>query len=131
MTTKPKRKRAPAARRLPGEITRTIEAARDKKATDIVVLDLRKTSAFADFFVICSGQNVRQVKAVVEAIEEAQRAARVRPAHVEGYDQAGWVLMDFFDFIVHVFTPETRSFYSLERLWGDAVRIDVPDSPRP
>jgi ribosome-associated protein len=120
------------SRRLPSEITRTITAAHDRKATNVVVLDLRKTSAFTDFFVICSGQNVRQVKAIADAIEESLRAVKVRPAHIEGYDRAEWVLLDFFDFIVHVFTPETRRFYSLERLWGDAVLIEVPDpGPRP
>jgi ribosome-associated protein len=117
----------PRGRRLPADITTVIAAAQSRKATDIVVLDLRKTSAFTDFFVICSGQNVRQVKAITDAIEEHLRALRVRPAHVEGYDRAQWVLLDFFDFIVHVFTPETRRFYSLERLWGDAVHIEIPE----
>ena len=74
---------------------------------------------------VCSGQNVRQVQAIADAIEEALRGAKVRPSHVEGYDRAEWVLMDYFTFIVHVFTPQTRAFYSLERLWGDAERIVV------
>jgi ribosome-associated protein len=115
--------------RLTGDVARAVRAALDKKALDVVVLDLRSTSAFTDFFVLCSGQNQRQVKAIADAVEEALRAARVRPAHVEGYDRAEWVLMDFFSFIVHVFTPQTRAFYSLERLWGDAERIEVSDEP--
>jgi ribosome-associated protein len=116
-------------KRLTGDVARAVRAALDKKAHDVVVLDLRHTSAFTDFFVLCSGQNQRQVKAIADAVEETLRAARVRPAHVEGYDRAEWVLMDFFSFIVHVFTPQTRAFYSLERLWGDAERIEVNDEP--
>jgi ribosome-associated protein len=120
-------RRAPASRKLTGEVAKAVQAALDKKAFDVVVLDLRQTPAFTDYFILCSGQNQRQVKAIVDAVEEALRAARVKPAHIEGYDRAEWVLMDFFSFIVHVFTPQTREFYSLERLWGDAQRLDVDD----
>ena len=76
---------------------------------------------------LCSGLNQRQVKAIADAVEETLRAVKVRPAHIEGYDRADWILMDFFTFIVHIFTPQTRAFYSLERLWGDAERIEVKD----
>jgi ribosome-associated protein len=117
------------SKRLTGDVARAVKAALDKKAQDVVVLDLRQTPAFTDFFVLCSGTNPRQVKAIADAVEEALRAVKVRPAHVEGYDRAEWVLMDFFSFIVHVFTPQTRQFYSLERLWGDANRIEVSDAP--
>ena len=106
-----------------------MRAALDKKALDVVVLDLRNTPAFTDFFVLCSGLNQRQVKAIADAVEEALRTTKVRPAHIEGYERADWVLMDFFTFVVHVFTPQTRAFYSLERLWGDAVRIEISDEP--
>ena len=116
-------------KRLTGEVGKAVRAALDKKPSDVVVLDLRNTPAFTDFFILCSGQNQRQVKAIAEAVEEALRAAKVRPAHIEGYDRAEWVLMDFFTFIVHVFTPQMRLFYSLERLWGDAERIEVSDEP--
>ena len=116
-------------KRLTGEVGKVVRAALDKKALDVVVLDLRHTPAFTDFFVLCSGQNQRQVKAIVDAVEEMLRASKVRPAHIEGYDRAEWVLMDYFNFIVHVFAPQTRAFYSLERLWGDAERIDVSDEP--
>jgi ribosome-associated protein len=75
--------------------------------------------------VLCSGQNTRQVKAIADSIEESLRASKVKPAHVEGYDRAEWVLMDFFSFIVHIFSPNTRAFYALERLWGDAERIEI------
>jgi len=119
--------------RLTGEVGKAVRAALDKKAADIVVLDLRATPAFTDFFILCSGQTTRQVKAIADGVEEALRVGKVRPAHVEGYDRAEWVLMDYFTFIVHVFTPHTRAFYSLERLWGDAERIEVseeqPSSP--
>lgn len=117
-------------KKLPAEVSRTVRAALDKKAADVVVLDLRNTSAFTDFFVLCSGTSQRQVKAIADAVEEALRAAKVRPAHVEGYDRADWILMDFFTFIVHVFTPQTRTFYALERLWGDAEKIEVSDEVR-
>ena len=109
---------------LPDEISRAVSAALDKKAQDLIVLDLRHTPAFTDFFVLCTGLNQRQVKAIADAVEESLRATGVRPAHTEGYERAEWVLMDFFTFIVHVFTPQTRAFYGLERLWGDAQRIE-------
>ena len=117
-------------KKLPAEVSKAVRAALDKKAADVVVLDLRSTSAFTDFFVLCSGTSQRQVKAIADAVEDGLRAAKVRPAHVEGYDRADWILMDFFTFIVHVFTPQTRAFYALERLWGDAEKIEVSDEPR-
>ncbi len=116
-------------KRLPAEVTRAVRAAFDKKATNVVVLDLRHTSAFTDFFVLCSGQNTRQVKAIADNVEDTLREAGVRPAHVEGYNRAEWILMDFFSLIVHVFAPHTRDFYSLERLWGDAERIEMSEEP--
>jgi ribosome-associated protein len=125
-----RRRSAPAARkRLTADVARAVAAALDKKASDVVVLDLRKTPAFTDFFVLCSGQNPRQVKAIADAVEESLRAMRIRPAHVEGYERGEWILMDFFTFIVHILVPQTREFYSLERLWGDAERIEISDEP--
>ena len=112
---------------LTGDVSKAVRAALDKKASDVVILDLRGTPAFTDFFILCSGQSTRQVKAIADAVEETLRASKVRPAHVEGYDRAEWILMDYFTFIVHVFTPQTRAFYSLERLWGDAERTEVSD----
>jgi ribosome-associated protein len=120
----PRKRKAPA--RLPAELRLGVAAALDKKAGDVVVLDLRKGSAFTDFFVIATGTNVRQVQAIADAVQEALRATNLRPALVEGYRRAEWVLIDYFDVIFHVFTPATREFYSLERLWGDAVRIELP-----
>jgi ribosome-associated protein len=124
---KAERKPKVQKKKLPTEISKAVRAALDKKAADVVVLDLRNTSAFTDFFILCSGNSQRQVKAIADSVEETLRAAKVRPAHVEGYDRADWVLMDFFTFIVHVFTPQTRAFYALERLWGDAEKIEVKE----
>jgi len=120
---------ATGRKRLPADVARAVRAVLDKKASQVVVLDLRHTPAFTDFFVLCSGQNSRQVKAIADSVEEALRDTGVRAAHVEGYDRADWILMDFFSFIVHVFAPHTRDFYSLERLWGDAERIEISDKP--
>ncbi len=123
-----KTERRGKADRLPKAIELAVRAAEGKKAEDIVVLDLRKASGFTDHFVICSGTNSRQVRAIADGIVEAL-AAHGKPAHVEGYDRSGWILVDYFDFIVHVFAPETRLFYGLERLWGNAERVDVPPAP--
>jgi ribosome-associated protein len=124
-----RRRPTTAKKRLTGDIAKAVKATLDKKAFDVVVLDLRHTPAFTDFFLLCSGQSTRQVQAIADAVEEALRTAKVKPAHVEGYKRGEWILMDFFTFIVHVFTPQTRDFYSLERLWGDAERIEVSDEP--
>jgi ribosome-associated protein len=115
-----------AAPRLPADVKLAVAAALDKKAIDVIVLDLRKGSAFTDYFLICTGGNVRQVKAIADAVDESFRKKGVKPALVEGYERGDWVLLDYFDFIVHIFTPATREFYSLERLWGDAERIEIP-----
>jgi ribosome-associated protein len=120
-------RKTPAKPKLPSELTTAIQAARDKKATELVVLDLRKTGAFTDFFLICTGANSRQVHAIADAVEQALKAKHVRPAHLEGYQRAEWILVDYFDFIVHVFSPSARTFYSLERLWGNATRIELPN----
>jgi ribosome-associated protein len=109
---------------LPTQVTRAIEAAAEKKASDLVVLDLRKAVGFTDFFVICSGTNSRQIRAIADSVMEALAASGAKPAHLEGYERSEWILVDYFDFVVHVFAPETRSFYGLERLWGNAERIE-------
>jgi ribosome-associated protein len=111
--------------RLPAQIDRAIAAAEDKKAVDLVVLDLRKAAGFTDFFLICTGTNTRQIRAIADGIIDALAGDGVKPAHVEGYDRSEWILLDYFDFIVHIFTTETRLFYGLERLWGNADRIEV------
>lgn len=122
--TPARRSRATSA--LPSEIALGLSAALDKKAIDMVVLDLRKAAAFTDFFIICTGANTRQVQAIARGIEEALGKKGSKPALVEGLDRSEWVLLDYFDFVVHVFTPSTREFYGLERLWGDAERVEIP-----
>jgi ribosome-associated protein len=117
------KKKKPA--KLPAQLDTAIAAAEDKQAVKIVVLDLRKTAGFTDFFLIASGTNTRQVRAIADAVMEALAAKSVKPAYVEGYDRSDWILLDYFDFIVHVFGPETRVFYDLERLWGNADRMEV------
>ena len=116
-----------ASPRLPKAIQAVIEAAQDKKATGVVVLDLKKVGAFTDYFVICSGANPRQVQAIADSVEEALKAQKQRPSLVEGYARAEWVLLDYFDFVVHVFSKHARDFYALDRLWGSAVRHELPD----
>src|SRR5579862_3819766 len=111
--------------KVPQQIVWAIGAAEDKKAEDLALLDLRKASGFTDYFLICSGTNPRQIRAIADAITEALAAHGVKPAHVEGYQRSEWVLLDYFDFIVHVFAPETRLFYGLERLWGNAERVEI------
>jgi ribosome-associated protein len=111
--------------RFPSQVDRALTAADGKKAVDLVVLDLRKAAGFTDFFVIASGTSSRQVRAIADAVIETLTSDGVKPAHIEGYDRAEWILIDYFDFIVHVFGPETRAFYGLERLWGNADRIEV------
>lgn len=115
-----------APSKISAELTAGIAAALEKKAENVLVLDLTKASAFTDFFVICTGNNRRQVQAIADAIQEAIGKRGTKPALVEGYERGEWVLIDYFDFIVHIFMPATREFYSLERLWGDAERVEVP-----
>ena len=120
-------KAAPRPARLPKPVQTALDAARDKKATGVVVLDLKKAGAFTDYFVICSAANPRQVQAIADAVEEALKAQKQRPSLVEGYARAEWVLLDYFDFVVHVFSKQARDFYGLDRLWGSATRIEYPD----
>lgn len=101
------------------------EAADNKKALDIQILDLRGLSSIADYFVICSGNNIPQVAAIADSIGHALAQEGVRPSHVEGGSESNWLLMDFGDVVVHIFAEQTRFFYSLEKLWGDAPRVAV------
>jgi ribosome-associated protein len=96
-----------------------------KKATEVVILDLRKVTEFTDYFVLASAANQRQMVAVADAVMETLREQGLRPAHIEGYPKQEWILLDYSDFVVHLFTPRTRAFYDLERLWGGASRIEV------
>ena len=123
--TTPSAKAAPT--KLPKDVQAAIDAARDKKAAGVVVLDLKKAGAFTDYFVICSAANPRQVQAIADAVEDALKAQKQRPSLVEGYARAEWILLDYFDFVVHVFSKHARDFYGLDRLWGSATRIEFPD----
>ncbi len=100
-------------------------AASEKKATDLVLLDLREIVSFTEFFLICTGASTRQVQAISNAIEDTLRKSGKHPLHIEGYSSAEWILLDYGDFIVHVFSPASRRFYDLERLWRDAPRVEV------
>jgi ribosome-associated protein len=122
--TKPKAPRK-AATRVSDQVMTAVNAALDKKAEKLELLDLRDGLAFTDFFIICTGNNIRQVQAIADGIQESLREKDVRPALVEGYNRGEWILLDYFDFIVHIFSPATRDFYGLERLWGDAKRIEI------
>jgi ribosome-associated protein len=124
-------KRKPATGKLPKVVVGAVRAAHDKKATDVVVLDLRKTDGFTDFFVLCTGGNPRQIQAIADAVEDTLRIDfGERPAVVEGVEKSEWILLDYFNFVVHVFSRDCRSFYGLERLWGNAVRHEFADEPR-
>ena len=115
-------------------VPEAVKAAASKKADHVALLDLRKAAGFTDFFLLATGANARQIRAIAEAVEEALGARRVKPSHTEGYDRTGWILLDYFDFVVHVFSAETRRFYGLERLWGSAIPIDISslvDLPAP
>jgi ribosome-associated protein len=111
--------------KLPAQVDLAVAAAESKQAVNLVVLDLRKTAGFTDFFVIASGTNSRQVRAIADAVMESLARKGAKPAYVEGYEQSDWILLDYFDFIVHVFGSERRLFYDLERLWGNADRIEI------
>jgi ribosome-associated protein len=124
-STPPKRK---LAAKLPRAVAGAVKAALDRKAADVVVLDLRKAGGFTDYFVICTGGNPRQIQAIADSVENALRVNQgERPALVEGVERSEWVLLDYFNFVVHVFSPDCRSFYGLERLWGSAERYAFSD----
>ncbi|HKN36940.1 MAG TPA: ribosome silencing factor [Terriglobales bacterium] len=106
------------------QVSKAIGACREKKAEEITILELEKGSgAFTDYFVVCSGTNPRQIQAISDEVEERLEKAGLRPTHVEGYQQAEWVLLDYVDFVVHVFSEKARKFYDLERLWKSAKRM--------
>jgi len=111
---------APEAGSLPMDVLRAADLALDKKAEDVVALDLRGISSATDFFLLATGSSDIQVRAIADHILEGLAAEGKRPLHTEGLDRARWVLLDFVDFVVHVFHPSTREFYQLELLWGDA-----------
>ena len=106
-----------------------VQAADSRQADDIVVLDMTPHSSIADRFVVCQGRSDRQVKAIADAVEEQLGKNGEKPRAVEGYQTGSWILIDYVDLVVHVFDPETREFYGLERLWGHATQPAGPDVP--
>lgn len=107
------------------QVSEAIRACLEKKAEEITILELEKGSgAFTDYFVVCSGTNPRQVQAIADEVELRLKNAGLRPTHIEGYRQAEWVLLDYVDFVVHVFSEKARKFYDLERLWKSAKRME-------
>lgn len=110
------------------QVAAAIQACLEKKAEELSILEMEKGSgAFTDYFVLCSGTNPRQVQAIADEVELRLKAAGIRPNNVEGYNQAEWVLIDYVDFVVHVFSERARKFYDLERLWKSARRLEPAD----
>jgi ribosome-associated protein len=110
------------------QVTEAINACVDKKAEEITILELEKGSGpFTDYFVVCSGTNPRQVQAIADEVETRLEKKGMRVNHMEGYKQAEWVLLDYVDFVVHVFSDKARKFYELERLWKSAKRLEASE----
>src|SRR4029077_11774416 len=110
------------------QVAAAIQACLEKKAEELSILEMEKGSgAFTDYFVLCSGTNPRQVQAIADEVELQLKKMDLRPTHVEGYNQAEWVLIDYVDFVVHVFSEKARKFYDLERLWKSAKRLEPSD----
>lgn len=105
-----------------------VRAAQDHKALDLDVLDLKGICSFSDFFLICTGSSSRHTQAICDAVMEKLKRRGASPSHVEGYSQAEWILLDYLDFVVHIFSPRARHFYDLERLWKPAHRVPVPQN---
>ena len=110
------------------EVQLAVRCASEKQAFNMVALDLRNIASFTEFFIIASGANQRQVQAIADEInEQLKKQLKSRPVRIEGYNAAEWVLLDYGDFVVHVFNKESREFYDLERLWRDAGKVDLPE----
>ena len=114
------------------QVDAAIQACLEKKAEELSILEMEKGSgAFTDYFVLCSGTNPRQVQAISDEVEMRLKAVGVRPNNIEGYKQAEWVLLDYVDFVVHVFAEKARRYYELERLWKSAKRLEPADLKAP
>lgn len=113
------------------QVAEAISACQEKKAEEISILELEKGSgAFTDYFVVCSGTNPRQIQAISDEVEERLKKSGMAPTHVEGYKQAEWVLLDYVDFVVHIFSEKSRRFYDLERLWKSAKHVNPSELTR-
>jgi ribosome-associated protein len=114
------------------QVSEAIVACQDKKAEQVTILELEKGSgAFTDYFVVCSGANPRQIQAIADAVDERLETLGLRPTHTEGYKQAEWVLLDYVDFVVHIFSENARRYYDLERLWKSAKRMKPEELAAP
>ena len=102
-----------------------VNAADDKKANDLVILDISKVTSFANYFLLCTWDSSRQMQAIADEVEKQLKDAGIRPSHVEGYQNSEWILLDCMDLVVHIFSKNARAFYDLERLWRDAEKIDA------
>ena len=110
------------------QVAAAIQACLDKKAEELSILEMEKgAGAFTDYFVLCNGTNPRQVQAIADEVDLRLKKAGLRATHIEGYNQAEWVLIDYVDFVVHVFSEKARKFYDLERLWKSARRLEPGD----
>ncbi len=116
---------------MPGAMTSLLRAAaraaQDRKALDPKVLNLAGICSFTDYFLICSGTSTRHTQAICDAVLESLEKTGVSPSHIEGYSQAEWILMDYLEFVVHIFSHRARQFYDLERLWKTAEKVKLPD----
>jgi ribosome-associated protein len=102
-----------------------LAALEDKKAFDIVLLDISKVASFASYFLMCSGDSSRQIQAIADEVEKKLKENGIRPNHIEGYRHAEWILLDYVDVVVHIFSKSARAYYDLERLWRDGKRLDA------
>jgi ribosome-associated protein len=110
------------------QVAQAVKAVENKKGEDVAILEMdRSAGAFTDYFVVCSGSNPRQIQAISDEVERELAQSGVRPNSVEGYQQAEWVLLDYVDFVVHIFSERARGFYDLERLWKSARRLMAVD----
>lgn len=105
----------------------TVDALADKKAENIQIIDISEISAIADYFIIANGSNRSQIQALADNVEEKLAAAEIFPKHIEGYNNANWILLDYRDILVHVFDKESRGFYDLERLWRDGKLVEAAE----
>ena len=110
------------------KVRRAARAALDKRATDLIVLDVQGLSSVTDYFLLCSGKSTTHLKTITDAIRDELKREGVRPLHAEGVPASGWILLDYGDVLVHVFLEETRAYYALERLWGDAPAVSLDGS---
>jgi ribosome-associated protein len=102
-----------------------VNAADDKKAHDLVALDISGIASFANFFLFCTGESSRQCQAIADEIEKQLKEVGIRPSHMEGYQNAEWILIDYFDLVVHIFSKNARVYYDLERLWRDGKKLEI------